>query len=517
MNGNRKVKLTDIAAENFVLYYLIDNLTEIQDDNNQLTPSDFSFEANRAVFLTMSNLAFNGVETVSPVELAKELTVFDGKNINVEEVIKMLQINANNSIISSDKNMFKIHCERLKKLSLLRDLEKSGFDVKEFCGSTDFGEDTDVVNNFTREEIINKYKAKLNDIEDTNLIKQQQSAKEASEGILDLIGRLKAKPEIGEFLDGEIYNYIVSGARYGKFYLNSAPSGAGKTRTMVGNACSLAYPYIDAELNVIVKPKYYPVLFIATEQDHSEIQTLILSYISGVSEDRLLTEMGNLTEEEQLRLELAVKIMEAYKGNFHIEYIPDPNIAIIKTKVGKYVYKHDVRFVFYDYIFSSPGLLGEFRDLRVREDVALMMLSNTLKELATNYQIFIMSGTQLSGDYDKVLFRGIGYIRGSRAVADKADVGSISTKLTDTEREIAEQIATEIGTEMPNITMDIYKNRRGKFTICKVFRKFDYGTCHVKDLFITDDRGELIEGYKILKQNGVNHIKVEDYMKGDNE
>ena len=176
-----------------------------------------------------------------------------------------------------------------------------------------------------------------------------------------------------------------------------------------------------------------------------------------------------------------------------------------------------MRFVFYDYIFSSPGLLGEFRDLRVREDVALMMLSNTLKELATNYQIFIMSGTQLSGDYDKVLFRGIGYIRGSRAVADKADVGSISTKLTDTEREIAEQIAMEIGTEMPNITMDIYKNRRGKFTICKVFRKFDYGTCHVKDLFITDDRGELIEGYKILKQNGVNHIKVEDYMKGDNE
>ena len=61
MNGNRKVKLTDIAAENFVLYYLIDNLTEIQDDDNQLTPNDFSFEANKAVFLTMINLAFNGL------------------------------------------------------------------------------------------------------------------------------------------------------------------------------------------------------------------------------------------------------------------------------------------------------------------------------------------------------------------------------------------------------------------------------------------------------------------------
>ena len=55
----------------------------------------------------------------------------------------------------------------------------------------------------------------------------------------------------------------------------------------------------------------------------------------------------------------------------------------------------------YDYIFSSPNLLGEFRDLRIREDTALMMLSTALKDLAVEYNLYVESGTQLSGNYDE--------------------------------------------------------------------------------------------------------------------
>ena len=46
------------------------------------------------------------------------------------------------------------------------------------------------------------------------------------------------------------------------------------------------------------------------------------------------------------------------------------------------------------------------------------MLSNSLKEIATEYQIFVMSATQLSGDYEKAKFRNANFIRGSKAVAD---------------------------------------------------------------------------------------------------
>ena len=59
---------------------------------------------------------------------------------------------------------------------------------------------------------------------------------------------------------------------------------------------------------------------------------------------------------------------------------------------------NNVEYVFYDYIFSSPGLLGEFRDLKIREDVVLNMLSTALKDLAVELDIYLQSATQVNGD-----------------------------------------------------------------------------------------------------------------------
>ena len=81
--------------------------------------------------------------------------------------------------------------------------------------------------------------------------------------------------------------------------------------------------------------------------------------------------------------------------------------------------------------FSSPGLLTEFRDLEVREDVALMMMSNTLKELAMTYNVFIQSATQLNGNWEKNNVRNANLIRGSKAIVDKVDIGLIGVRLTD--------------------------------------------------------------------------------------
>ena len=61
-----------------------------------------------------------------------------------------------------------------------------------------------------------------------------------------------------------------------------------------------------------------------------------------------------------------------------------------------------IEYAFFDYIFTSPSLLSEFRDIKVREDVALGLLSAALKDLANELGIFIMSATQLSGDYENV-------------------------------------------------------------------------------------------------------------------
>lgn len=503
--------LADVQSENIVIGSILNDLSLIHEDSNTLIPHDFTSKRNQILYAALFNIANAGAEKITLVELDNYLQQNPEQYaiFAEQEGLRALTLDGN---FSSDRAVFSNNINKIKKYALLRDLVKIGIDVSEFCDTSIVGNYAETLDTYSIDDIFNRIKEKINTVEDKNYVTKAQTSKEASEGIRELFESLKVQPEIGEFLDGDIYNYVVRGARYGKFYINSAPSGAGKTRNMVGNACSLAYPYIDKNNKIVVKENYFPVLYIATEQDPSEIQTLILSYISGVPEDRLLESAANLTENELWRIETAIQIMDYYKGNFNLEWIPDPTIAIIRTKVGKYVYKQHVHFVFYDYIFSSPGLLGEFRDLKIREDVALMMLSNTLKELAVEYQIFIMSATQISGEVEKNVVRNQNSIRGSKAIVDKVDVGSISVRIPPEEMDNIQTLLSEGNFETPNIVMDVYKNRRGKMNCIKIFRKFDYGTCRVKDLFATDMNYGLVTDYPKFLQN-TNYLTIEELMK----
>ena len=197
------------------------------------------------------------------------------------------------------------------------------------------------------------------------------------------------------------------------------------TRYMVGNACAISMPYIDDRGRVVIRgaegsdeDNYQKILFVTTEQQADEIQTLILAYVSGVNEKNIL--LGNYTPEQYDRIQKALDIIEKYEDNFIIECIPDPSIAMIKARLAKYIVQDGVEYIFYDYIFSSPGLLSEFRDVAVREDVALMMLSNSLKETAMMYNVFIQSATQLNDGWSKKTtgLRDQNCLRGSKAIAD---------------------------------------------------------------------------------------------------
>ena len=171
---------------------------------------------------------------------------------------------------------------------------------------------------------------------------------------------------------------------------------------MVGNACAISMPYIDRNGQIVMRgdingSDYQKVLFVATEMTADEIQTLILAYVSGVNEKLL----GNYTPDEFDRVKQALDIIDKYGQNFIIECIPDPSIAMIKARLTKYIVQDEVEYIFYDYIFTSPSLITEFASADVKEYVALMMLSNTLKEVAMNYKVFIQSATQLNDGWSK--------------------------------------------------------------------------------------------------------------------
>ena len=489
MDYNRIKSLCDTATENEVLGYLLKKPSLILEPEFTLAPEDFTNQRNKLVFAVLSNMALQGAEIITPYDVDKELKNFPTQyeqynNAGGIEGVLSLALDDDKVI---DNTVFNILYQRLKKYSILRDFERAGISTQDIYNNDCF-DNSDIKERFEQQNIddfLKNIKSKLNDIEEKYQNKNVEKGISVAEGLRDLIEAYKITPAIGATLDGNIYNYAVRGARLGKMYISSSPSGHGKTRRMVGQACALSLPYLKEDGSIVLKEQYYPALFISTEQDVKEIQTLVLAYVSNVNEDKITDGLINCSELELKRIEIAIQIIELFKDYLMLEQIADPSIGTLKSKILQYIYKKNVRYVFFDYIFTSSGLMSEFASSRLREDVILLMMSNALKEIATTYDVFVMSATQVSGDYEKPGFRGMSFIRGSKAIADKIDVGDISLRLLPEEEEMVQPIVDTIGLK-PNIVSDIYKNRRGVLTQVKIFSYFNFATCHISNYFITD-------------------------------
>ena len=504
-------KLYDSQAALYVLSAIMRKPLLIQDDSYVLLPTDFLKPIHKMIFSAIFNMAQEGIESIEATGIDLYLSHYDaqysyykaqnGYNL-VLECAKMS--------ISADIKEFEYYYGRLKKFALLRDLETSGIDTNAFYNTDVNALDKDVEEDkLDKTDLItitNAVKGTIVGIEKKHIGKEVSVAQNATQGLRALIQRYREFPEVGLPLEGSILNFALRGLRLGKLYTYSMATGAGKTRFLLGAAASISMPYINKHGKVMMRgdDAYQRVLFVTTEQQADEIQTMLLAYVSGVPENKLL--MGDANEEELVRINQALNIMDAYKDNFIIEAIPDPSIAEVKVLLTKYIVQQHISYIFYDYIFSSPGLLGEFRDVGVREDVALMMLSNSLKEVAMTYNVFVMSATQLNDGWTKreIGLRDQNCIRGSKAVADKIDGGLIGVRLQPVEREKIIEIWDKLRKMKgyiyePNIVVDIYKNRRGELNCVKVFRYFDYATCHCIDYFVTDSEYHLITNTREIK------------------
>ena len=370
--------LFDKNASLYVLSCLMRKPLLLQEDKYAFVKNDFNVPLHQMVFFAIFNMAQSGVEKISPQDVDLYLKQYSAqyeyykKERGYEFVLQCYQTSA-----ESDDRQFEYYYNRLKKFSILRDLESIGIDTTSFY---DTGKDA--LNRDIEDEKLNKIKLSaiperirelLVDIENRHVGKDTSTSQNVGKGIRELVAELKAQPEVGLPLDGDIVNFAARGARLGKLYTYSAPSGSGKTRYMVGNACAISMPYLDDQGRVIIRgtegtdeDNYQKVLFVTTEQQADEIQTMIIAYVSGVNENKIL--LGNYSPEEYERVNRALDIIEKYQDNFIIECIPDPSIAMVKARLAKYIVQDGVEYIFYDYIFSSPGLLSEFRDVAVRED-----------------------------------------------------------------------------------------------------------------------------------------------------
>ena len=409
---------------------------------------------------------------------------------------------------------------RLKKFSCLRALNKSGFDIKEFYSENPLNKDHQKINqnfdNLTVKEIFDSIKKKLSNLEKDYVTSTINETGTAADGLRDLIKSFKIRPEIGPELQGIIYNSVVQGARKGKYYLRSAGSGVGKSRLAVGDACSLSIPfYYDWEKDMwIDRGHSEKILFITTEMDRDEVQSMLVACISGVNEKKILH--GDYGFKEERIIDEAISIVEAFKDNFILDKIPDPSIGQVEACVRNHVLVDGVQDVFHDYIFSAPSLFAEFAKFDIRQDVLLLMLSTALKDLATELGIFMASATQLSGDYKNQ--RGVrdqSFLRDSKAIADKADVGSIVVRIGTEEKAIIEPICQQLGLPIPTHVTDVYKNRRSDYTQVKIWSRIDLGTCREQDILITNGFYEIIEDFELIKYNYTGTYEIPDFIKSE--
>ena len=394
---------------------------------------------------------------------------------------------------------FDYYYNRLKKFTLLRAYDNYGIDVSDIY-DTDNILDTkkkqiqeDLLDNSSLEEIAAKVDRKIEGIRLKYVDDVDGEAIQAGDGILDLIDSFKNHPEVGVPLYGPLVNTVTRGARLKKFYLRSAPTGVGKSRSMIADACYIACNEIyDERFGWIHNGTKEPTLYIATEQEKSEIQTMMLAFLSGVNEEHILN--GQYVADEEERVRKAAQILA--DSPLYIEELPDFSLKDIEDKIKKNIRDHDIKFCFHDYIHTSLKILEEITrrsgGVKLREDNILFMLSIRLKDICNQYGIFIMSATQLNGDYQTSETPDQNLLRGAKSIADKIDYGAILLPVKDEDLVKLDKILCTNVFERPTIKMSVYKNRRGRYKGVYLWCKADLGCCRIQPMFCTTYDYEMV-------------------------
>lgn len=258
------------------------------------------------------------------------------------------------------------------------------------------------------------------------------------------------------------------------------------TRTMIADACFMSCGRLyDETYGWIKSGSNEPTLYITTEQDLKEVQTLMLAFLSGVDEANILD--GLYAPGEEARVREAARIIK--EAPLYVAELPDFSLEDIENLIKKNIREHDVSYVFHDYIHTSMKILEEITrksgGVRLREDNILFMLSIKLKDLCNKYGIFLMSGTQLSAEWKDSKSPDQNLLRGAKAIADKVDFGSILLPVTDQDKESLQPILESGIFEVPDLKLSVYKNRRGAYKGIFLWCSSNLGTCRVNPLFVT--------------------------------
>lgn len=503
-------KYVDVTAIMQVIGCVYNNPQILEfEDKYTITDEDFPDEFHRTVFGAIYKIYELGAKTITLENLAdflssrpKSMAIYK-KNDGDKWLLKVADV--------ASQLSFDFYYNRLKKMTLLRAYDNYGVDVSDIYDPDNILDikkkqlQEDLLDNSSLEEIADRVDRKISDIRLKYVDDTTGEAIQAGKGVLQLIQKFKDHPEVGVPLYGRLVNTVTRGARLKKFYLRSAATGIGKTRSMIADACNIACNKIyDESFGWIKNGTSEPTLFITTEQELEEIQTMMLAFLSNVNEEHIIN--GEYEGDEEERVIKAGEILES--SPLYVEELPDFSLKDVENVIKKNIRDHDVKYIFHDYIHTSLKILEEITKrsggVKLREDNILFMLSNKLKDICNQYGVFIMSATQLNGDYQEAKTPDQNLLRGAKSIADKIDYGSILLSVKEEDIDALDSILSSNIFEKPTIKMSVYKNRRGRYKGIIMWCKADLGTCRIQPMFCTTYDYELInmDDIKIIVEKG---------------
>lgn len=468
------------------------------DEKYNINEQDFVERFHTIIFGAIKNLYLNGVQTITALEIdtylsnyAVQKKIFDDNNgiQYVDNLIKFAKI-----------ENFDFHYNILKKYTLLRKLKAEGIDTSCFIDENivDPKKTEEMMakfNELTVNDILNTVERKIVSVKDEFYKSNDEQEQHIFNGLEQLINSYKISPEMGLPMNSNIFNTVCRGMRQKKLYLGSSPSGCFKSRTLLGNCAKISIPYYyDIEKR---EWKYTgfnePTLFITTELEIDEIQTMLIAYITGINETTILD--GNYLIGQDEIVKQAIEYIK--KSNMYIVHLPNYSVEDIERTVKKYHLLYNINYVFFDYIFTTPKMLGEMskvaKGIKIREDVALLNLITSLKDMCNNLDVFLYTYTQVSDGWQNSKYPDSSLIRACKSLSDKCDISYIGLPPSKEDLELLQPILSKGLYPVPNLCYHIYKVRRGSYNKIRLYMYFDGGTCRTTELFATNNNCELIE------------------------
>ena len=327
--------------------YLNPGLLEVE-DKYFFTEEDFTEEFHKILFGSIYNLHALGSDKISIENIEDYLSQRPKKygiykaNKGAEYLLKISE--------TIRPSAFEYYYNRMKKMTLFRMYQNIGLDVSwlyDIDNILDIKKkqyQEDWLDNTPLEEIANLIDDKISEIRYKYVDDSTSNSVQAGDSMLSLLERLKETPELGAPLYGPLVNTVTKGARLKKFYLRSAATGVGKSRSMIADACYLACQEIF-NLQTVAWERVgvgQPTVYITTEQEVEEVQTMMLAFVSAVNEEHIIG--GTYEEGEWERVLKAADILS--KAPLYIERLPDFSLKDIENTIKKNVREFDCKYVF---------------------------------------------------------------------------------------------------------------------------------------------------------------------------